>query len=326
MRVLVNGLGNIGGTITQLLAKYKSEFSIEEILVHKRTQNAWNKADIQAVENLGVTVLSTEEYNAEKHNVHYIFEATPNGIGVSNQEEYQNLSNLIGASAQGSEKGFGIPFISGVNDDLVRGQKMVHVVSCNTHGTAALLQLFGGKDLSNIEEADVVVVRRSEDISNHQRLVSGNVIARHLDPDIGTHHAIDVIDLYKTLGIACNLTSSDITTPSQFLHTVRFNFKLKTPIDLNNELDFIGTTNKFDSNVVFEMGRRFGFAGRLYNHAILVKSNIMNHGNMVKGWAFVPQEGNTIISTLHAFLLQTNHKSEKQLIEMIKKDLVIKEL
>ena len=77
---------------------------------------------------------------------------------------------------------------------------------------------------------------------------------------------------------------------------------------------------------VVKGGRRFGFAGRLYNHAILVKSNIMKHGNTVKGWAFVPQEGNTIISTLHAFLLQTNHESEKQLIEMIKKDLVIKSL
>ncbi|MCH2235286.1 MAG: hypothetical protein MK078_13630, partial [Crocinitomicaceae bacterium] len=232
MRVLVNGLGNIGSTIIQLLLRYKLEFGLDEILVHKRTQNPWNKADIEAIESLGVKVLTTTQFESEKSKVHYIFEATPNGIGLSNKPDYEALPNLIGASAQGSEKGFGIPFISGVNNELIRDQKMVHVVSCNTHGTAALLQLFGGKDLSNIKSADVVVVRRSEDISNHQRLVSGNVIARHLDPDIGTHHAIDVIDLYKTLDIECNLTSSDITTPSQFLHTVRFNFKLKESVNI----------------------------------------------------------------------------------------------
>ncbi|MCH2232572.1 MAG: hypothetical protein MK105_19705, partial [Crocinitomicaceae bacterium] len=212
---------------------------------------------------------------------------------------------------------------------LIRDQKMVHVVSCNTHGTAALLQLFGGKDLSNIKSADVVVVRRSEDISNHQRLVSGNVIARHLDPDIGTHHAIDVIDLYKTLGIECKLTSSDITTPSQFLHSVRFNLTLNNEVDLHDLLEyheFIGTTNKFDSNVVFETGRRFGFAGRLYNHAILVKSNLMYNGSSIKGWAFVPQEGNTIVSTLHAFLLQTNHEKGDALLKKVKSDLIINSL
>ena len=71
----------------------------------------------------------------------------------------------------------------------------MNVVSCNTHGTSAILSTFTGKFLENLKCADAVVVRRSEDITNHSRLVSGNVIAKHLSPDIGTHHAIDVVDM-----------------------------------------------------------------------------------------------------------------------------------
>src|SRR5690606_26219058 len=125
-----------------------------------------------------------------------------------------------------------------------------------------------GDNLENLDYADVVVVRRSEDLGNHERLVSANVVARHLDLDIGTHHAIDVVDLFDTKGCSCKLTSSDITTPSQLMHSVRFNIrfkqKLNKPIaDLIASNSFVATTAKFDSNVVFELGRRYGFNGRL---------------------------------------------------------------
>lgn len=327
MKVLINGLGNIGTSLAQLLVKYQSDFGITKIYAHKRTQNQWNESELDIIKCTGIEVIRTTELDKIFDQLHYVFETTSNGVGLQNHKKYLSATNLIGACAQGSEKGFGTPFISGVNDTLIEGKKMVQVVSCNTHGTSALLQFFGGDSLQNIISADAVVVRRSEDIGNHERLVAGNVIARHLDPNIGTHHAIDVVDLYKTLNIQCNLTSSDITTPSQFLHTVRFNFELENLIDIEAQLSkstFIGTTNKFDSNVVFELGRRYGFAGRLFNHAILVKSNMMITRNSIKGWAFVPQEGNTLISTLHAFLLQTKHPKQGELIQKVKSDLILK--
>ena len=217
--------------------------------------------------------------------------------------------------------------MSGVNDEQIKGEKFVNIVSCNTHGTAALLALFTGESLENLKRADVVVVRRSEDLGNHGRLVSGNVVARHLDAATGTHHAVDVVDLFKTIGVACPLTSSDITTPSQFTHSVRFNIELKHPLgasveSLINDSVYVSKTGKFDSNVIFELGRRYGFQGRLYSHAIIVLGNLLHTETSVKGWAFVPQEGNSIISTLHAFMLQMKLPNTSKILKKIQSDLL----
>jgi glyceraldehyde-3-phosphate dehydrogenase (NAD(P)) len=335
MKVLVNGGGNIGTTLVNLLLFYKNEIGLDEIYWCKRTINAWNQQELSLLEEKGVRLCSIDNpdyprFKEVMREVDYIFEATANGVGLKNWERYQQLSNLKGASAQGSEKGFGIPFMSGINEEKIQGQKFVNVVSCNTHGSAAILSTFCGNRLEHLAEADFVVVRRSEDLGNHQRLVSGNVVARHLDATIGTHHGIDVIDMFKTIGVDCNLTSSDITTPSQLTHSVRFNIQFKngTPKNIDALIannPFMATTNKFDSNVVFELGRRYGFQGRLYSHAILVKSNFLVTENSIKGWAFVPQEGNSILSTINAFLLQTSHPNSVDIMQHLKADLLREE-
>jgi glyceraldehyde-3-phosphate dehydrogenase (NAD(P)) len=110
------------------------------------------------------------------------------------------------------------------------------------------------------------------------------------------------------------------------MHAVRFNIKLKQPIE--NSIDemiksnpLISKTNKFDSNIVFELGRRYGLNGRLYSHAIVLTGNILASDKTIKGWAFVPQEGNSIISTIHAYLLQTNHPQEAEVIAKLISDL-----
>lgn len=333
MRVLVNGIGNIGGTLVNLLVKYQSILGIDEIYACKRTLNDWNQTDLDFLSDQGVKICTTsksKEYpqlGAILPQINYIFEATANGVGVENKLRYEKLPNLMGCCAQGSEKGFGLSFMSGVNDEVIVGKKFVHIVSCNTHGSAALLRLFSGQNLENLHNADMVVVRRSEDLGNHQRLVSANVVARHLDAKVGTHHSVDVIDLFKTLNINCPLTSSDITTPSQLMHAVRFNIELKRPEnrslnDLCSDYPLVSQTQKFDSNVVFELGRKYGFHGRIYSHAIVLSSNILKTEKSVKGWAFVPQEGNSIISTLHAYILQT--KKEQGVLNKIVDDLVRK--
>jgi len=162
--------------------------------------------------------------------IDYICDTGKNGSGLQNKSLYESLVNLKGCSAQGSENGFGISFMSGMNEKIIQGQKFVHIVSCNTHGTSSLLTTFAGRQLENLEAADMVLVRRSEDIGNHERLVSAYLVARHLDQNLGTHHAIDVCDMFAFQNIKCNLTSSDITTPSQLMHSVRFNIKLKNSL------------------------------------------------------------------------------------------------
>lgn len=57
------------------------------------------------------------------------------------------------------------------------------------------------------------------------------------------------------------------------------------------------------SNVLVNgVGRRFGLGGRLYNEAVFVSENLLVKDDVVSGWVLVPQEGNTILSTVGAFL------------------------
>lgn len=331
--VLVNGMGNIGTTIANLILTYQKDLQINQLYVAKRSFNQWNKVERDFLVEQGAIICSHQQQNnlltvAEiLPSIHYIFEATANGVGMSNKPNYEQLPNLKGTSAQGSEKGYGLPFMTGVNDAAIRGQKFVNIVSCNTHGTAALLKTFCGNQLENLKQADVVVVRRSEDLGNHERLVTANVVARHLDEQAGTHHSVDVIDLYKTVGCPCALTSSDITTPSQLMHSVRFNIELKYELErpfqaLITNQALMARTSKFDSNVIFELGRRYGFNGRIFSHAIIIDGNVLVEKKRIKGWAFVPQEGNSILSTLHAYLLQMELPNVENTMAKIKADLL----
>jgi glyceraldehyde-3-phosphate dehydrogenase type II len=336
MRVLVNGIGNIGTTVLQVLVHYKTAFGISEIYANKNSLKPWQQPEMDYLQGKGVILTSPqklagfESFDIVLKQVDYVFECGANGSGIRNKPLYESLKNIKGVSAQGSEKGFGISYMSCIANELIAGAKFVHVVSCNTHGTAAILTSISGKRLENLASADFVVVRRSEDLGSHERLVSANVVARHLSPENGTHHAVDVVDMFNALGVSCKLSSSDITTPSQLMHAVRFQVQLKKALS-KKEMDicwknnpYIATTQKFDSNIIFEQGRRYGFNGRIYSHAIVVSENLLIAENTIKGWAFVPQEGNSILSTIHAFLLQMQVKEAAKIMSGIQADLLRK--
>ncbi len=338
MKILVNGIGNIGTTVLNILCEYKKELDIQHIYALKNTQiSEWNKVNLEILKKKGVIICAKNNPELERldnviNTIDYIFDCNSNSFGLKNKKWYNNLSNLKGCSAQGSEKGFGIPFMSGINDEKIKNQKFAQIVSCNTHSLSSLLATFSNNNFNDIIESDFVIVRRSEDIGNHQRLVTANVVSRHLDSYIGTHHAIDVKDLLSTKNIEVNIQSSDITTPSQLMHTVRFNILLKKKIISEkivlsiSQNSYISTTSKFDSNVIFELGRRYSPYGRLFSHVIINDNNLLidTKNNRLKGWAFIPQEGNTILSTIHAFLLQTNHYKANEIIEIIKNKLINK--
>lgn len=336
MNVLVNGIGNIGTTLLNLLTQYQSELQVNEIYAFKNQPQPWHKEDLEQLQQIGVKICTRFKDDGYLFldeiidRIDYIFDCTNNGGGMKNKEWYVDLPNLKGASAQGSEKNFGKSFMTGINNDSIKNQKYVHIVSCNTHSLSSLLSTFCGENLENLEDADFVVVRRSEDIGNHQRLVTANVVARHLNDALGTHHSIDLQHLFETKGILVQVTSSDITTPSQLMHSVRFNITFKKPIteerinELIQQNPFVSTTTKFDSNVIFERGRRNGFQGRIYSHAIVVQNNILFTNQSIKGWAFIPQEGNTLLSTIHAFILQMNLKNPDQVMEKLQSELINK--
>ena len=335
MKVLVNGVGNIGTTLAVLLFQYKTILNIDEVYVYKNTVQDWKKSDLAFLENIGIKIYYAKDISLENvlNEIDYVFDTTANGYGLKNKLIYQKANRVIGFCSQGSEKNFGVPFMSGLNDEKIALERFVQIVSCNTHGAASLISTLAEKDLSNLKHADFVVVRRSEDVGNHERLVGANVVARHLSEDLGTHHAIDVHDMYLTLGIKCPISSSDITTPSQLMHATRFDIEFNTEIDKTSILEkinnnaFIANTSKFDSNLIFELGRRYGKLGRIFNHCILISNNLLFTSHGVKGWAFVPQEGNSIISTIHAYLLQTmGVEMSRQKIGIIKDELLFKEI
>ena len=331
MNILVNGIGNIGQTLLGVLCDHQHLLGIKRICALKNTQiTDWNRQDIEFLIDKGVIICTKEASEYELIDEHideidYIFDCNANSFGLKNKLWYEKLITLKACCVQGSEKGFGIPFMSSVNHDQIKGHKYVQVVSCNTHALSSLITTLSGKNLADFGEGDFVIVRRSEDIGNHERLVGSNVISRHLNKMIGTHHAIDVKDLFNTKHINLNIQSSDITTPSQLMHTVRFNLKLKKLPDQNsvNKLiegnPFVSSTSKFDSNIVFELGRRYSAYGRLFSHAIINSNNLLldEQALRIKGWAFIPQEGNTILSTVHAFLLQTQNPDHQNIMDRL---------
>jgi glyceraldehyde-3-phosphate dehydrogenase (NAD(P)) len=337
MKVLVNGIGNIGTTVLSLLVRYKAVLEIEQIYALKNRVQHWQERDLEDLRAMGIELCTRETQSGFTPidqvipQIEYIFDCTNNGGGVRNKSWYSTFPKLKGACAQGSEKLFGTSFMTQVNDDVIRNAPFVHIVSCNTHSIASLLQTFAGQKLEQLESSDFVIVRRSEDLGNHERLVSANVVARHLDPHLGTHHSIDVLDLYKTLGIEFPVSSSDVTTPSQLMHGVRFHIRLQDNPNAQHlakciaQNPFVASSKKFDSNVIFERGRRWGHQGRIYNHAVILANNILINERSIMGWAFIPQEGNTLLSTLHAFLLQTGHPHTPRVMETLQRDLLRKE-
>ncbi len=334
MNVLITGAGNIGTTLANVLLANKELLSINTLWVLKNQIQPWQTADLDFLRRAGA-VICTRERCADcillseiESLVDYVFDCAASGTARALRDYYDHLPRLVGACAQGSEKGFGVPFMTGVNPAAIRRERFVNVVSCNSHGTAAVLQTFAGPQLEDLIEGDVVVVRRCEDIGSHQRLVSASVVARHLNSLAGTHHAIDVTDLFKTVAIPLKLTSSDVTTPSQLMHTARFDILLNCELSTADickriaENPFIATTQKFDSNSVFELGRRYGFQGRIFEHAVIVENNLLVDGNRLRGWIFVAQEGNTVISTLDAFLLQTGFSNRDHVLNTLKNQLL----
>lgn len=336
MRVLVVGAGNLGTTLTNLLLAHREPLGIEEILVRKvREPLPFDAPDLTQLANRGASIVrATTEVDVRRllASVDYVFDCRKEGAALKDRALYLSLDNLRGVSAQGSETGFGAPFVGGINPTAAAGARLVQIASCNTHATATLLATLGGRRLENLEEADLVCVRRCDDLGARERLVGASVVARHRDAQHGTHHATDAARVFATLDLAPAVTSSDVTTPTQLMHAVRFHLRLRSPrttaqlVSALEERPHLATTTKFDSNRVFELGRRYGFQGRLYAHAVVVANDLHVRGHAVRGWAFVPQEGNTLLSTLEAFLLQTRRSDAEAISERLQRQLVQRSL
>jgi len=328
MNLLVNGLGNIGTTLVNALLRYRDDIGFSTLYGLKNTPKEWEAGHYDLLRGLGLTMITRDDLADIAGDIDYAFDTTANGGACANKSAYLSWTRLAGAAAQGCEELYGRPYMVGCSrakevDPSAgdTGPELRTVVSCNTHGILALLSYLSGNAVDTIESADFVVVRRSEDLGNHQRHVASNVVARHRGA-FGTHHAEDANRVLALAGVGLRVSSSDITTPEQLMHSVRFRVEFKDDrARVPPEDSYVAETHCFDANRVFDLGRRYGSQGRLYNHAIVVSNNMLWRDTAVQGWAFVPQEGNTIISTIASMLETLRHPARADVLKKIRAEL-----
>ena len=335
MKVAVVGLGTVGETVASVLNELRPHLPLSELILVRRAVPEWDRPRMADWASRGATIVTHtsddgyEDFASAAERIEFVFDCGPNGHATGQRPLYEKMPHLVGAVAQGSESTFGAPFMTGVPESRITNARFVHVVSCNTHGIASVLQALGGDRLEAIESADFVIVRRSEDIGKSERLVGANVVARHRDPIRGTHHAHDVARLFAEIGVVRDPVSSDVTTPSQLLHSLRF--RVRTTKDVDPETAFsrrlwLATTGRFDSDAVFERGRRAGFEGRVWAHAVIVSNNLMIREREIIGWALIPQEANSIPSTIHAWLLQVGAPDPESTLERLRERVFVGQL
>ena len=229
--VHVIGTGTIGEPLIGLLAIHKAEFSIDEVTFHKNMPYSHDRPKLLQMIKKGANMATRKDrigkFKAQGIEVAYeqeeaiaratvVIDCTPSGIGIDNKKEFYNKyrNKVRGFIAQGSEFGFGTMYARGINDEVLDDSdpQFAHVVSCNTHNLAALLQTLGDDSVGGlgIEEARFVCLRRANDISQNSSFVPAPQLGVHSDPRFGTHHAHDAYHLFKTRGHELNLYSSTV--------------------------------------------------------------------------------------------------------------------
>ena len=325
-RVLVVGTGTIGEPLIGLLAHFKKDLGLDEVMFHKRTPllpdrskvldlvrrgaqfvtDAERRDDFQRI---GLEPTMTFEEAMEQSRV--VIDCTPAG-NMMKQKIYNNyIGNTDLFIAQGSEFGFGKMYARGINDHaLIHGEdKFVHVVSCNTHNMSVLvntLALSEGKD--NLESGRFVCLRRANDISQDDKFLPSPEVGKHKDAQFGTHHARDAYHLFKTLGLELNLYSSAMKLNTQFMHVLHFTIRVKKPTTLESLMerfranDRIALTYKMTANSIFSFGRDHGFYGRILNQTVIPTETmaLTDGGREIVGFCFTPQDGNAILSSVAA--------------------------
>jgi glyceraldehyde-3-phosphate dehydrogenase type II len=330
--VLVVGTGTIGEPLIGLLAVLKKDLDIDEVAFYKRTPLIDEFAKVESLCKKGAQLIVKDnefkkQFEHLGHKVSSTFEEALNQAGVvidctpaGNHMKDVHYLGLDASNskkrlfvAQGSEKGFGIPYAYGINDQILDdavNPRFIQVVSCNTHNIACLLQTLSGA--ANLICGDFTCMRRANDISQDGSFIASPTVESHKHGEFGTHHARDVYDLFKTIGRSPNIFSSALKLNTQYMHMIRFNITLEGEITRGEVLEslllnkFVALTHKMSANKVFSFGRDHGFYGRTYNQTVVPVPALhvsRESGNThIVGLCFTPQDGNSLLSSIAAAL------------------------
>ncbi|KYK21044.1 hypothetical protein AYK21_00780 [Thermoplasmatales archaeon SG8-52-2] len=337
--VHVVGTGTIGEPLIGLLSDARDELGIDEVTFYKHTPVLTDRPKIKGLINRGANLAVNETklrdfqelglepmYDAEEaiKRASVVIDCTPKGTGLMNKEKYYNKykNKIKGFMAQGSEFGFGKMYALGINDEAITPKdKFIHIVSCNTHNIAVLINTLGMENGKNIlQEGRFLCIRRANDISQAKSFIPSPEVGTHKDEKMGTHHAVDVYHLYKTLGIELNVFSSALKLNTQYMHSIWYDLKLNSKITKEEAIQKfidnprVAVTHKKSANLVFSFGRDHGHYGRILDQTVVVIPTIhVLNDNEVFGFCFTPQDGNSILSsiaTTERFLYPDNYEEK----------------
>src|SRR5262245_36144044 len=344
--VHVIGTGTIGEPLIGLLTNHREQLGIDEVTFHKRTplvtdrskvvnlvkrgaKLAVDKGAAAGFKELGMQPALEAEEAIERAAV--VIDCTPSGVGSQNKVDFYEkyTANTLGFIAQGSEFGFGKMYARGINDKAlnVDEDQFIHVVSCNTHNLAALIDTIALQDggPENLAEARFLCIRRANDISQDGSFCPSPQVGKHKDTRFGTHHARDAWHLFHTLGYDLNVFSSAIKLNTQYMHTIYFDIRVKKPTTVDRLLhhiqqnDRMSVTYKNSANSVFSFGRDYGHYGRILNVTVVsVPTLAVRNEREIVGYCFTPQDGNSLLSSVAGatwFLYPENYEDRIQCLK-----------
>jgi glyceraldehyde-3-phosphate dehydrogenase type II len=324
--VHIVGTGTIGEPLIGLLCDAKDDLGIDEVTFYKHSPTLEDRPKIKGLINRGANLAISDEKKKEFHDLgidpvyeaeeaiqraSVIIDCTPKGTGLQNKEKYYNKykNKIKGFMAQGSEFGFGKMYAVGINDEAItKKDQFIHIVSCNTHNIAVLIKTLAiEKKKNHMKEGRFVCIRRANDISQAKSFIPSPEVGKHDDPKMGTHHAVDVYHLYKTLGIDLNVFSSAMKLNTQYMHCIWYDIKLDNKMTKDEAIQRfidnprVAITYKKSANLVFSFGRDHGHYGRILDQTVVVVPTIhVVNENEVVGFCFTPQDGNALLSSITA--------------------------
>jgi glyceraldehyde-3-phosphate dehydrogenase (NAD(P)) len=324
--VHIVGTGTIGEPLIGLLCDAKDDLGIDEITFYKHSPKLEDRPKIRGLIKRGANLCVAKDkvnefqelgidpmYNSEESikRASVVIDCTPKGTGLMNKEKYYNKykDKVKGFLAQGSEFGFGKMYAVGINDEAVNPKdKFIHIVSCNTHNVAVIIKTLAIENNKNqLKEGKFLCIRRANDISQSKSFIPSPEVGTHKDEKMGTHHAVDVYHLYRTLGIELNVFSSAVKLNTQYMHCIWYDVKLNKKITKDQAKQSfvdnprVAITYKKSANIVFSYGRDHGHYGRILDQTVAVLPTIhVINDNEVIGFCFTPQDGNSILSSITA--------------------------
>jgi len=349
-RVHVVGTGTIGEPLLYLLTEQRKKLGIGKISFHKRTplieevgkvkkmieSGAVFSADedqFSRFKELGLNPELTHEKALARADV--IIDCTPEGNKLK-EKYYIALSKKYpkkGFIAQGSEEGFGVPYVWTVNNKALDG-RFIQVVSCNTHQLVCPINtlVLKHESIENLKAGKFFIARRGSDISE-DKLNPGVEAepAKDKYKQYGTHQAYDAARVIKTLyaeEISIPIHSQIIKVPTQYMHTMLFDIEVKSPTHYQEALarleanPLIVFTHLKSSNRVFARARDASKArGRILNQTVFYKPSldVSEDGTHIRGTCFTPQDGNALLSSIAATLWLLDPETYKEKMKVFDK-------